>query len=240
VEAIPLHTQIKYKKGEILMKLEKFIDHTILKPAATEVEVLKICEEAKTYGFASVCVNPFYTSLVRESLKDSDVKTCVVVGFPLGANIKEVKAFETERAISDGAQEIDMVINVGALKDKKYDVVREDIEAVVNVAKGKAIVKVILETCLLTDEEKVKASEISKEAGANFVKTSTGFSTGGATVEDIKLMRETVGVNMGVKASGGVRTREDAESVVIAGASRIGASASIAIVEGGEDNSKGY
>ncbi|SHH14512.1 deoxyribose-phosphate aldolase [Clostridium grantii] len=222
------------------MNLAKFIDHTILKPAATEEEVLKICDEAKTFGFASVCVNPFYTSIVRERLKDTDVKTCVVVGFPLGANIKEVKAFETEKAILDGAEEIDMVINVGALKDKKYDIVREDIKAVVDAAKGKAIVKVILETCLLTDEEKVKASEIAKEAGADFVKTSTGFSTGGATVEDIKLMRETVGVNIGVKASGGVRTREDAEAVITAGASRIGASSSIAIVEGGEDNNKGY
>ncbi|GAA0177329.1 deoxyribose-phosphate aldolase [Clostridium sediminicola] len=222
------------------MKLEKFIDHTILKPQTREDEVLKICEEAIKYGFASVCVNPFYTSVVRNALQGTDVKTCVVIGFPLGANSKEVKAFETQEVIKMGAEEVDMVINIGALKDYKYDIVREDIEAVVKVAKGKALVKVIIEACLLTDAEKVKACELSKIAGADFVKTSTGFSTGGATVADIKLMRETVGANMGVKASGGVRTKEDAEAVICAGASRIGASASIAIVEGSEDTSKGY
>lgn len=222
------------------MKLEKFIDHTILKPQTGEKDVLRVCEEARKYNFASVCINPFYTSLVKNALEGTDVKTCVVVGFPLGANTKEVKAFETEEVIKMGADEVDMVINVGALKDEKYDVVKEDIEAVVAAAKGKALVKVILETCLLTDAEKVKACEIAKAVGADFVKTSTGFSTGGATVEDIKLMRETVGPNMGVKASGAVRTKEDAEAVVSAGASRIGASSSIAIVEGGIDQSKGY
>lgn len=222
------------------MKLEKFIDHTVLKPQTTEEEVLKICDEAIKYGFASVCVNPFYASIVKKALQGTNVKTCVVVGFPLGANSKEVKAFETKEVINMGAEEVDMVINIGALKDKKYNVVREDIEAVVHAAQGKALVKVIIEACLLTDDEKVKACEISKTAGADFVKTSTGFSTGGATVEDIKLMRETVGTNMGVKASGGVRTKEDAEAVVGAGASRIGASASIAIVEGSVDTSKGY
>ncbi len=222
------------------MKIQEYIDHTLLKPASTEEQVKKICKEAKEYGFASVCVNAYYTLLVRNELEGSNVKTCVVVGFPLGATIKEVKAFETKQAIENGAQEIDMVINIGALKDKKYDVVKEDIKAVVEAAKGKALVKVILETCLLTDEEKVKACEICKEAGADFVKTSTGFSTGGATTHDIKLMRETVGPDMGVKASGGVRTKEDADAVIAAGASRIGASASIAIVEGTKDSNAGY
>ncbi|WP_432663210.1 deoxyribose-phosphate aldolase [Wukongibacter baidiensis] len=222
------------------MKIQEYIDHTLLKPASTEEQVKKICGEAKEYGFASVCVNAYYTALVRKELEGSNVKTCVVVGFPLGATLKEVKAFETKQAIENGAQEIDMVINIGALKDKKYDVVKEDIKAVVEAAKGKALVKVILETCLLTDEEKVKACELCKEAGADFVKTSTGFSTGGATVEDIKLMRETVGPDMGVKASGGVRTKEDADAVIAAGASRIGASASIAIVEGTKDTNGGY
>lgn len=222
------------------MEMQKYIDHTLLKPQATEEQIIKVCDEAKKYGFASVCVNPYYASLVRKELEGTDIKTCVVVGFPLGANTKEVKAFETKQAIENGAQEVDMVINIGALKSKKYDVVKEDIKAVVDAAKGKALVKVILETCLLTEEEKVKACEISKEAGADFVKTSTGFSTGGATVEDIKLMRKTVGPDMGVKASGGVRSREDAKAVIAAGANRIGASASVAIVEGTKDSNAGY
>ncbi|RKD21521.1 deoxyribose-phosphate aldolase [Caminicella sporogenes DSM 14501] len=222
------------------MELQKYIDHTLLKPQATEEQIIKVCSEAKKYGFASVCVNPYYTSLVRKELEGTDVKTCVVIGFPLGANTKEVKAFETKQAIENGAQEVDMVINIGALKDKKYDVVRDDIKAVVDAAKGKALVKVIIETCLLTDEEKIKACEIAKEAGADFVKTSTGFSTGGATVEDVKLMRKTVGPDMGVKASGGVRSKEDAEAVINAGANRIGASASVAIVEGIKTANKGY
>ncbi len=222
------------------MKLEKYIDHTLLKPQATEDQVKKICHEAKEYGFASVCVNAYHTSLVRKELEGTQVKTCVVVGFPLGATTKEVKAFETKNAIENGAQEIDMVINLGALKSKKYDDVKADIKGVVDAAKGKALVKVILETCLLNDEEKVRACEISKEAGADFVKTSTGFSTGGATTHDIKLMRETVGSEMGVKASGGVRTKEDAEAVIAAGANRIGASASVAIAKGTKDSSSGY
>ncbi|WIF94203.1 deoxyribose-phosphate aldolase [Caminicella sporogenes] len=222
------------------MELQKYIDHTLLKPQATEEQIIKVCSEAKKYGFASVCVNPYYTSLVRKELEGTNVKTCVVIGFPLGANTKEVKAFETKQAIENGAQEVDMVINIGALKDKKYDVVRDDIKAVVDAAKGKALVKVIIETCLLTDEEKIKACEIAKEAGADFVKTSTGFSTGGATVEDVKLMRKTVGPDMGVKASGGVRSKEDAEAVINAGANRIGASASVAIVEGIKTANKGY
>lgn len=222
------------------MQIAKYIDHTILKPQTTEEQVIKVCEEAKKYGFASVCVNAYYTSLVAKELKGTDVKTTVVVGFPLGATTKEVKAFETKQAIENGANEIDMVINIGALKDKKYDLVRDDIKAVVDAAKDKAIVKVIIETCLLTDEEKVKACELSKEAGADFVKTSTGFSTGGATVEDVRLMRKTVGEEVGVKASGGVRTIEDAKAVIDAGANRIGASSSVAIVEGVKDNNSDY
>ncbi len=212
------------------MDIAKYIDHTILKPEATIEEVKKLCREAKEYNFASVCVNACYTKLVSTELKGSDVKTCVVVGFPLGAMTKEAKAFETTDAIKNGANEIDMVINVGALKDKNYVLIKEDIEAVVNAAKGKAIVKVIIETCLLTDEEKVKACEISKEAKADFVKTSTGFSSGGATKEDIALMRNTVGIDLGVKASGGVRDYKTAMDMINAGASRIGASASITIV----------
>lgn len=222
------------------MKIQNYIDHTLLKPESTEEQVKKVCNEAKEYGFASVCVNSYYASLVRKELEGTEVKTCVVVGFPLGATLKEVKAFETKKAIENGAQEIDMVINVGALKSKNYNDVKEDIKAVVNAANGKALVKVIIETCLLTQEEKIKACEISKEAGADFVKTSTGFSTGGATVEDIKLMRETVGPDMGVKASGGVRTIKDAQAVIDAGASRIGASSSIAIVEGTKGSNSGY
>ncbi|AGF58426.1 deoxyribose-phosphate aldolase [Clostridium saccharoperbutylacetonicum] len=212
------------------MEIAKYIDHTILKAEATVEDVKKLCVEAKEYGFTSVCVNACYAKLVSTELKGSDVKTCVVVGFPLGAMTKEAKAFETAQAIENGANEIDMVINVGALKAKNYELLKEDIEAVVNAAKGKAIVKVIIETCLLTDEEKIKACEISKEAKADFVKTSTGFSTGGATKEDIALMRKTVGPELGVKASGGIRDFKTAMDMINAGASRIGASASIAIV----------
>ncbi|MDR3595478.1 deoxyribose-phosphate aldolase [Clostridium sp.] len=213
------------------MDIAKYIDHTILKPEATAEDVKKLCREAKEYNFASVCVNGCYTKLVSTELLGSDVKTCVVVGFPLGAMTKEAKAFETTQAIENGANEIDMVINIGALKAKNYALFKEDIEAVVNSAKGKALVKVIIEACLLTDEEKVKACEISKEAGADFVKTSTGFSTGGATKEDIALMRKTVGESLGVKASGGVGDFKTAMDMISAGASRIGASASISIVK---------
>lgn len=213
------------------MDIAKYIDHTILKPEATAEDVKRLCAEAKEYNFASVCVNACYTKLVSTELKGTDVKTCVVVGFPLGAMTKESKAFETTEAIENGADEIDMVINVGALKAKNYDLLKEDIEAVVNAAAGKAIVKVIIETCLLTDEEKIKACEISKEAKADFVKTSTGFSSGGATKEDIALMRKTVGPDLGVKASGGIRDFKTAMDMINAGASRIGASASIAIVK---------
>ncbi|MDW8801996.1 deoxyribose-phosphate aldolase [Clostridium sp. A1-XYC3] len=213
------------------MEIQKYIDHTILKPEATEEEVTKLCKEAKEYKFASVCVNPYYTALVKENLKGTGVKTCVVIGFPLGANTKEVKAFETENAIGNGAEEVDMVINIGALKDKKYSVVEEDIKAVVDKAKGKALVKVIIETCLLSREEIIKACELSVKAGADFVKTSTGFSSDGAKVENVALMRKTVGSGVGVKASGGIRDFKTAMAMVEAGANRIGASAGIKIVE---------
>jgi deoxyribose-phosphate aldolase len=226
--------------GVVLMRKEelaRMIDHTILKPEATQEQVKSVCEEALKYNFASVCVNPGQVPFVADMLKGSEVKVCTVIGFPLGANTSSVKAFETSETIKQGAQEVDMVINIGRLKDKDYDYVREDIKAVVEAAKGKALTKVILETCLLTDEEKVIACKLSKEAGADFVKTSTGFSKGGATYEDIKLMRETVGPELGVKASGGVRNYEDAARMIEAGATRIGASASIAICEGGEGSS---
>lgn len=210
------------------MQISKLIDHTILKPEATESEVKRICDEAREYKFKSVCVNSSYVKYVSEQLERSGVLTCSVVGFPLGAMTSEAKAYETSLAIKDGADEIDMVINIGALKDKKYDYVLQDIKAVVDAADGKTV-KVIIETCLLTEEEKVKACELSVEAGAHYVKTSTGFSTGGATEADIKLMRKIVGDKLGVKASGGVRNLEDAKKMVDAGASRIGASSSVNI-----------
>ncbi len=214
------------------MNLAKYIDHTLLKPESTRADILRICEEAKHYDTASVCVNPFWIGFVAEQLKGTDVTPCCVIGFPLGATLPSVKAFETAEAIKDGAKEVDMVMNVGAARGGEWDLVKEDMAAVVNAAKGKALVKVIIETCLLTDEEKVKACQIAKEVGADFVKTSTGFSTGGATVADVRLMRETVGPEMGVKASGGVRTKADAEAMIEAGASRIGASSSKKIIEG--------
>ena len=215
------------------MKLNKYIDHTILKPETTQEQVEKILSEAKEYDFASVCVNPTWVSLAAESLKDSDVKVCTVIGFPLGANTSAVKAFETEDAIANGADEIDMVINVGALKAGNDALVLDDIKAVVD-ASGDKLVKVIIEACLLTDDEKVRACQLSKEAGAVYVKTSTGFSTGGATVADVALMRKTVGPDMGVKASGGARSYEDAIAFIEAGASRIGASSGVAIMNGAQ------
>ena len=213
------------------------IDHTLLKQDATRNQIEKLCEEAKEYTFASVCVNPTWVNLSAKLLQGSPVKVCTVIGFPLGASTTEVKAFETSNAIENGAEEIDMVINVGALKDQDYNFVQKDIEAVVQAAKGKAIVKVILETCLLTDEEILRASEISKLAGADFVKTSTGFSTGGATVSAVKLMRSAVGPELGVKASGGVRSLADLQAMVNAGATRIGASSGVEIVKGLESKS---
>ena len=214
------------------MKLAKYFDHTILNPDATNEDVLNVCKEAKEHDFFSVCVNPYYVALVRESLKGTDVKVTSVIGFPLGASISEVKAFEAKRAIADGANEIDMVINIAALKNKEYDCVQKDIEAVAKACGEDALLKVIIETCLLSDEEKVKACELAKAAKADYVKTSTGFSTGGATVEDVKLMRKTVGPDLGVKASGGVRDAEKAKAVIDAGATRIGASSSVKIVMG--------
>ncbi|MFA5576001.1 MAG: deoxyribose-phosphate aldolase [Tissierellaceae bacterium] len=205
------------------------IDHTLLKPEATRDMIEKLCMEAIEYKFAAVCVNPYYVKPAYEILKNSDVKIATVIGFPLGANTKEVKALETLDAIKNGANEIDMVINIGALKNKDYHIVKEDIEAVVAAAKGKAKVKVIIETCLLTEEEKIKACELSLEAGADFVKTSTGFSTGGATIEDIRLMKSVVGDKMEIKASGGVRDLDTARKMVQAGASRLGTSSGVKI-----------
>ena len=211
------------------MKLNKTIDHTILNADATKEAVIKVIDEAKKYEFASVCLEPCWVSLAAELLKDSPVKVCTVIGFPLGANTKTVKAFEAKDAVDNGADEVDMVLNIGALKSGDDVLVLEDMKAVREAAKD-AVVKVILETCLLTDDEKKKACALAKEAGLDFVKTSTGFSTAGATVEDVKLMREAVGDTMGVKASGGIRDTKTAEAMIAAGASRIGASKSIAII----------
>ncbi len=213
------------------MKLNKYIDHTLLKADATKEQITKLCNEAKEHDFASVCVNTCYVPLCAELLKGSDVKVCCVVGFPLGAMDTVSKAFEAKTAVSNGAGEVDMVINIGALKDKDYEYVTKDIEAVVNASKP-AIVKVIIETCLLTDEEKVQACKCAMQANAEFVKTSTGFSTAGATVEDVALMRKTVGTVCKVKAAGGIRSYEDAMKMIDAGADRLGCSAGIKIVEG--------
>lgn len=208
------------------------IDHTLLKADATEAQIAKLCQEAKEYGFASVCVNPGYVPEAAEALKGTDVRVCTVIGFPLGATSSEAKAAETADAIAKGAAEVDMVVNVGRIKSGNWDYVRSDIAAVVNAARGRALTKVIIETCLLTDDEKIRVCEIAKDAGADFVKTSTGFSTGGATAADIALMRKTVGPDMGVKASGGIHSTEEAIALIEAGASRIGASAGIAIISG--------
>lgn len=206
----------------------KLFDHTILKADATKEAVKRICEEAKEYGFMSVCVNSYYTSYAAGLLKETDVKVCTVVGFPLGQMSTRAKAAEASIAVEDGAEEIDMVINVGALKDKLYDTVLTDIKEVKKACKS-ALLKVIIETCLLSDEEKIKACQLAKEAGADFVKTSTGFSTAGAKAEDVALMRRTVGEHMGVKASGGIRDKETAQAMVRAGADRLGTSATTAI-----------
>lgn len=212
--------------------IASYIDHTLLKQDATKSQIEVLCQEAAKYEFASVCVNPTWVSFAAEQLKDSPVKVCTVIGFPLGASTTDTKAFETKDAIAKGATEIDMVLNVGALKSGLTEDVKKDIEAVVEAAKGKAIVKVILETCLLTKDEIVLASQLSKDAGADFVKTSTGFSTGGATPEDVALMFKTVGADLEVKASGGVRSVEDFNKMVEAGATRIGASSGVAIMQG--------
>lgn len=214
--------------------MPKYIDHTYLKPQASLEDIRRICDEAKKFKTASVCVNPSYIEFVAQQLAGTDVTPCCVVAFPLGACTPEVKAFEAFDAVQHGAREVDMVINIGAVKSGNWKLVKRDIEAVVNAVKGRAKVKVIIETCLLTDEEKVKACEAAKAAGAHFVKTSTGFSTGGATTHDIALMRKTVGPEMGVKASGGIRDYATAMAMIEAGANRIGASAGIAIVAAAE------
>lgn len=206
----------------------KLFDHTLLKQDATMEQIEKVIDEAKKYNFASVCVNSYYTAFVAEKLKGTGIHTTTVVGFPLGQMSTKAKALETECAVEDGADEIDMVINVGALKDKDYEAVLSDIKAVRNACPVK-ILKVIIECCLLTDEEKVKACELSEEAGADFVKTSTGFSTGGATAHDVALMKKTVGDRLGVKASGGIHTREEAEEMVTNGATRLGTSATTSV-----------
>lgn len=213
------------------MKLASMIDHTILKPEAGKEQVETICREAREYGFASVCVNSSYVPLCAELLRDTEVKVCTVIGFPLGAMSTAAKAAEARQAILDGAEELDMVIHIGMLKDGNNEYVEQDIHSVVEEARGKAAVKVIIETCLLSEEEKVRACMLAKKAGADYVKTSTGFSTGGATAEDIALMKNTVGKDMKVKASGGIRTREKAEKMRKAGADRIGTSSGIRIVE---------
>jgi deoxyribose-phosphate aldolase len=209
--------------------VSKFIEHTNLKPTATEEDIIKLCEEAKEYNFRGVCVNPSFVPLVKDQLDGTDVKVVTVIGFPLGANATEVKAFEAKKAVEDGADEVDMVIHIGYLKTGDYDYVFEDIFSVVNAAK--VPVKVIIETCYLTDEEKIAACLIAKEAGAAFVKTSTGFGTHGAKVEDVNLMRWVVGNELGVKASGGIRTYEDAINMIKAGANSLGTSSGISIVK---------
>lgn len=213
------------------MAINKYIDHTLLKPDATKEGIDKLLAEAKEYDFASVCVNPYWVAYCAQVLKDSDVKVCTVIGFPLGANTTATKVFEAREAIANGADEIDMVINIGELKAGNDAAVEADIHALAE-ASGNKLLKVIIETCLLTDQEKVRACQLAVKAGADYVKTSTGFSTGGATIPDVTLMHQTVGEQVGVKASGGARTYQDAKAFVEAGASRIGASAGVAIVEG--------
>jgi deoxyribose-phosphate aldolase len=221
--------------ADVPLDVAKYIDHTLLKPEATADQIDVLCDEAREFGFASVCINPTWVKRAAERLRGSGVPVCTVIGFPLGAAVPEIKAMEARRALRDGAREVDMVINIGALKSGDHGLVKQDIEKVVDAAhESGAICKVIIEAGLLTDEEKVIASSLSKAAKADFVKTSTGFLAGGATVYDVALMRETVGPDMGVKASGGVRTAEDAEDMIAAGATRIGASAGVQIVSGTE------
>ena len=212
------------------MNYNKMIDHTVLKSDTPLETVKRICDEAMEYGFASVCINPCHVAYCADYLKDSNVNVCTVIGFPLGANTSAVKAFETKDAIANGADEIDMVMNIGALKDKNYDLVRDDVKAVVEAANG-TLVKVILETCLLTEDEIKKACELCVEAKADYVKTSTGFSTRGATIEDVRIMKEAVHGKAKVKAAGGVRTPEDMVKIVAAGADRIGTSAGCSLVK---------
>lgn len=226
-------TRISARTGVTVVPkdITKFIDHTLLKPEATPAEIEKLCNEAKEYHFAAVCVNPPYVKQCAASLRGTDVDVAAVVGFPLGAHRTETKVFETKQAVADGAREIDMVINIGALKAKQYDLVRDDIRGVCGAAHaGGALLKVIIEAALLTDDEKVRACELSRDAGADFVKTSTGFGPGGATVHDVALMARTVGGELGVKAAGGIRNYEQAQTMIAAGATRIGASAGVKIV----------
>ncbi len=227
--------------GGIDVDLARLIDHTLLKPEATKQQIQQLCAEARKYRFASVCINPCYVSLCAQLLKETSVKVCTVIGFPLGATSTEAKVYEAEQALRDGALELDMVINIGMLKSGEYEYVENDIFDVVRTAKRYgALTKVILETCLLTDEEKVKACLHAKRAGADFVKTSTGFSKSGATASDVALMRRVVGTAMGVKAAGGVRSREEALEMVASGADRIGASASVKIVSGERESQSKY
>ena len=220
--------------------LASLIDHTLLKPDATREEIEQLCREALQFCFASVCVNPNWVPLCASVLGGRGVKVCTVIGFPFGAHLPDVKAYEARRAVEQGADEVDMVINIGALKSKDYALVEQDIRGVVKGVGKDTIVKVILETSLLSRDEKIMGSSLAKAAGADFVKTSTGFAGGGATVDDIRLMRETVGPEIGVKASGGIRTSEDVQKMVAAGATRIGASASVKIVRGEAGAAKGY
>ncbi len=219
--------------------LASLIDHTLLKPDATRDQIEQLCTEAAQFCFASVCVNPVWVPLCRDRLRNTGVKVCTVIGFPSGAHAPDVKAYETRRAVEQGAEEVDMVINIGALKSRDHALVEQDIRAVVEASGRDTVVKVILETSLLTRDEKLMGASLAKAAGADFVKTSTGFAGGGATVEDVRLLRETVGPDIGVKASGGIRSKEDAEAMVQAGASRLGASAGIKIVRG-ESAGAGY
>jgi len=224
------------------MDLNKIIDHTLLKPEATYREIEELCQEAKEYGFATVCVNPVHVRLAAKLLRACEktgVKVCTVIGFPLGAGVPLTKAVEVREAIANGATEVDMVINIGALKSGDYELVFRDIKAVVDTAAGQALTKVIIETCLLTDEEKVKACLLAKEAGAGFVKTSTGFNKSGATAEDVALLRKVVGTAMGVKASGGIRDRRTAEEMVKAGANRLGTSSGVAIMKEEQEKTQG-
>lgn len=212
------------------MNIAKYIDHTLLKPAATQAQIAKLCDEARQYGFCSVCVNPYWVPFAKKALQGSDVKVCTVIGFALGASTAAAKAFETQDAIANGADEVDMVINMGALKSGDTQTVLADIQAVRDASRGH-ILKVIIETSQLTDEEKVTACELAAKAGADFVKTSTGFNGGGATVQDVALMRKSIPAAMQVKASGGVRSRADADAMIAAGATRIGTSGGVQIVE---------
>lgn len=226
--------------SDVPMDLAKYIDHTLLKPEASAEDIDELCAEAREYKFASVCINPTWVKRAADSLRGTEVVTCTVIGFPLGASTTAIKAMEARRALREGAREVDMVLNVGALKSGNYEQVREDIAQVAEAAhEVGGLCKVILETALLTDEEKVVASSLARDAKADFVKTSTGFGSGGATVYDVALMRETVGPDMGVKASGGVRTLEDVEDMIAAGASRIGASAGVQIVSGDQGDANG-